>query len=39
MEKQTLKVGLAQFAPVWMNRQKTIEKAVLFAEDAANQKC
>jgi nitrilase len=39
MEKQTLKVGLAQFVPVWMNRQKTIEKAVRFAEDAANQEC
>lgn len=39
MEKQTLKIGLAQFAPVWMNRQKTIEKALSFAEDAANQNC
>ncbi len=34
-----LKIGLAQFAPVWMNRQKTLEKAVRFAEDAANQNC
>jgi nitrilase len=39
MEKQTLKIGLAQFAPVWMNRQKTLEKAVKYAEDAANQAC
>lgn len=39
MEKQTLKVGLAQFAPVWLNRQKTIEKALKYAEDAANENC
>ena len=39
MEKRTLKVELAQFSPVWLNRQKTIEKAVQFAEDAASQKC
>lgn len=39
MEKQTLKIGLAQFAPVWMNREKTIEKALSFAEDAAKQDC
>ena len=36
---ETLKIGLAQFAPVWMNREKTIEKALSFAEDAANQDC
>ncbi|MEP6901852.1 MAG: carbon-nitrogen hydrolase family protein [Actinomycetota bacterium] len=39
MEKQTLKIGLAQFAPVWMNREKTLEKALIYAEDAANQDC
>lgn len=39
MEKQTLKIGLAQFAPVWMNREKTLEKALSFAEDAARQDC
>jgi nitrilase len=36
---ETLKIGLAQFAPVWMNRQKTLEKAVKYAKDAANQAC
>lgn len=36
---ETLKIGLAQIAPVWMNRQKTLEKAVKYAEDAANQNC
>jgi nitrilase len=39
MEKQTLKIGLAQFAPVWMNRQKTLEKALIYAADAADQDC
>ena len=34
-----LKIGLAQFAPVWMKREKTIEKALKFAEDAAQQGC
>ena len=36
---ETLKIGLAQFAPVWMNREKTIEKALSYAEDAADQNC
>lgn len=39
MEKETLKIGLAQFAPVWMNRAKTLEKALHYAADAANQGC
>ena len=34
-----LKIGLAQFAPVWMNREKTLEKAFSFATDAADQNC
>lgn len=39
MEKQTLKVGLAQFAPVWMDRRKTLEKALKYAEEAAGEGC
>jgi len=39
MEKETLKIGLAQFTPVWLNREKTLEKALSYAEDAANQGC
>lgn len=39
MEKEVLKIGLAQFAPVWMNAEKTLEKALKYAEDAANQDC
>ena len=34
-----LKVGLAQMAPVWLDRDKTLEKVSAFIEDAATQKC
>ena len=34
-----LKIGLAQFAPVWLNREKTLLKALSFADDAANRGC
>ena len=34
-----IKIGLAQFAPVWMNRQKTLEKAIQYAREAAEQNC
>jgi nitrilase len=34
-----LKIGLAQFAPAWMNREKTLEKAMRFAGDAARRNC
>lgn len=36
---ETLKIGLAQYTPVWMNRQKTIEKVLSFAGDAADKNC
>lgn len=36
---ENLKVGLAQFAPVWFDRQKTLDKILTFAEDAAAQNC
>ena len=39
MERQTLKIGLAQFVPAWMNREKTLEKALVYAADAADQGC
>jgi nitrilase len=39
MEKQTLTIGLAQFAPVWMKRKQTIEKALSYAEDATKENC
>ena len=34
-----LKIGLAQFAPVWMNREKTLLKALKYAEEAADEGC
>lgn len=37
MAQDHLKVGLAQIAPVWLNRKKTIQKVVQYAVDAATQ--
>ena len=34
-----LKVGLAQIAPVWLDRAKTLEKVAAYVSDAAAQKC
>ena len=34
-----IKIGLAQFAPVWMNREKTLLKALKYAEEAADDGC
>jgi nitrilase len=39
MIKDLLKIGLAQVAPVWLNRDKTIEKIVSYISDAGKQKC
>jgi len=39
MNKDILKVGLAQMAPVWLNRDKTLEKVSSFVENAASQNC
>lgn len=36
---ENLIVGLAQYAPIWMNRQKTLEKAAKYAEEAADKNC
>jgi len=36
---QQLKVALAQIEPVWLDRQKTLEKIIRYVEDAANQNC
>lgn len=35
MEKETLKVGLAQLAPVWLNRKATIEKMIDYVAKGA----
>ena len=34
-----LTVGLAQIAPVWLNREKTLEAMVGKVQDAADAKC
>ncbi len=36
---ETLTVGLAQIAPVWLNRQKTLAKMTSYVENAAKQNC
>lgn len=35
----SLKVGLAQIAPVWLNREKTLEKIEAYIEHAAVEDC
>lgn len=39
MNKDLLKVGLAQIAPVWLNRQKTTLKIVDYLKKAAAKQC
>ncbi|GJM31473.1 MAG: nitrilase [Saprospiraceae bacterium] len=34
-----LTVGLVQVAPVWLNRQATLEKMLLYIDEAASKKC
>jgi len=36
---ENLTVGLAQIVPVWMNREKTLEKILSFVSDAAEKDC
>jgi nitrilase len=36
---QTLRVGLAQIAPVWLNREKTTVKIIKYIEKAADKGC
>jgi nitrilase len=34
-----LKVGIAQIAPVWLNREQTLAKIVRYVNQAANEGC
>ncbi|WP_075340363.1 carbon-nitrogen hydrolase family protein [Tenacibaculum agarivorans] len=34
-----LKIGMAQISPVWLNKEKTIDKVKSFVIDAAKEKC
>ena len=38
-DDDSLTVGLAQIAPVWLNREKTLAKVVGHVEQAAAQGC
>ncbi|MTI41121.1 carbon-nitrogen hydrolase family protein [Fulvivirga lutimaris] len=35
----TLKIAMAQIAPVWLNKQKTLDKVMSSISEAADQKC
>lgn len=37
--ENTLKVGMAQIAPVWLNKEKTIEKVHQYIEEAGEEHC
>ena len=39
MDINTLKIGMAQISPVWLNKAKTIDKIKLFISQAASEKC
>jgi len=36
---ETMKVALAQMAPVWLNREQTLEKIISYTERAASEAC
>ncbi|MEZ9906817.1 nitrilase-related carbon-nitrogen hydrolase, partial [Vibrio breoganii] len=36
---QTIKVALAQIAPVWFNREATLDKVISYMEEAAKENC
>jgi len=38
-EENTLKIGMAQIAPVWLNKTKTLEKIQSVISDAAAEQC
>ena len=38
-DKDTLTIGLAQIAPVWLNREKTLEKILKSVQAAADANC
>ncbi|MFA6245396.1 MAG: carbon-nitrogen hydrolase family protein [Mucilaginibacter sp.] len=37
--ESTLTIGIAQIAPVWLNREETVKKMLAYIADAANQGC
>jgi len=39
MSEEVLKVGLAQISPVWLNKQKTLDKIEAYVAEAGNKEC
>ena len=39
LPNDNLKIGLAQIAPVWLNKAATIDNALSYVSDAAGQGC
>lgn len=39
MTDNTLKIGMAQIAPIWLNKEKTKEKIKTYINEAGQQKC
>lgn len=39
MDNDSIKIGLAQISPVWLDKKKTISKIEEYISDAADQKC
>lgn len=39
MKKDKILVGLAQIAPVWLNKEKTIDKVITYIEKASKKGC
>ena len=39
MSETTIRIGLAQIAPVWLQRDATLDKVVAWIADAAQQEC
>ncbi len=39
IEADVLKIGLAQIAPIWLNRESTLEKILGYIHDAAEAEC
>ena len=39
MNNEQLKIGLCQIAPIWLNKEKTLQKIIDYLQQAAKEKC
>ena len=39
MNNEQLKIGLCQIAPIWLNKEKTLQKIIDYLQQAAAEKC